>query len=218
MKHPTPSYPRFLARCAAVGLLGALAGCNVIPPAQEDATRYFILSSGAPAGAGAAQAPAAPGSLRIGLRPVALGGYLDHPTMVVRTGANEIRFEDFRRWAEPLDAGIARVLRSRLLASPEVAQVYVEPFPLDQERDFDVSIKVVRCEGAGTAAGRYVASLEATIEISAAGATPRVVSRKVFVAPDAAWDGSDFGRLASLLTADVDSLAREVLAGIPPKS
>ena len=59
--------------------------------------------------------------------------------------------------------------------------------------------------------------LEATIEVSAPGATPRIVSRKVFVAPDQAWDGSDFGRLASLLTADVGSLAREVLAGIPPK-
>jgi|CZKI01.1.fsa_nt_gi uncharacterized lipoprotein YmbA len=218
MNHPTPSHPLFLARCAAVGLLGALAGCNVIPPAKEDATRYFILSSGAPAGAGSAQAPAAPGGLRIGLNAVVLGSYLDHPAIVVRTGANEIRFEDFRRWAEPLNAGIARVLRSRLLASPDVAQVYAEPFPVDQERDFDVSVRVVRCEGAGTPEGRYVASLEATIEISSAGAAPRVLSRRVFVAPDAAWDGSDFGRLASLLAADVDSLAREVLAGIPPKS
>src|ERR1022692_2203745 len=166
----------------------------------------------------AAPRPAAPGGLRIGLNAVVLGSYLDHPAIVVRTGANEIRFEDFRRWAEPLNAGIARVLRSRLLASPDVAQVYAEPFPVDQERDFDVSVRVVRCEGAGTPEGRYVASLEATIEISSAGAAPRVLSRRVFVAPDAAWDGSDFGRLASLLAADVDSLAREVLAGIPPKS
>jgi hypothetical protein len=45
-----------------------------------------------------------------------------------------------------------------------------------------------------------------------------MVSRKVFVAPDAAWDGHDFGRLASLLSADVAAIGREVLAGIPPKS
>ncbi|HTU02199.1 MAG TPA: ABC-type transport auxiliary lipoprotein family protein, partial [Candidatus Sulfotelmatobacter sp.] len=160
----------------------------------------------------------APGGLRIGLRTVGLESYLDHRTMVVRMGANEILFKDYRRWAEPLDAGIARVLRSELLASPDVAQVSVEPFPVDQERDFDVSIKVLRCEGSETRTGGYVASLEAVIEVTAPGAAPRVVSRKVFVAPDAAWDGRDFGRLASLLSADVAAVGREVLAGIAPKN
>jgi len=217
MNHPQPSHPRLFARCAA-GVLVALAGCNVIPPAQEDATRYFILSGAAPEGVRAGQPAAAPGGLRIGLRRVALESYLDHRTMVVRTGANEIRFEDYRRWAEPLDAGVARALMSGLLASPDVAQVYAEPFPVDQERDFDVSVKVVRCEGVETSAGKYVASLEATIEITAPGAAPRVVSRRLFIAPVESWDGVDFGRLASLLTKDVGALAREALAGIPPKN
>ncbi|HXQ82217.1 MAG TPA: PqiC family protein [Opitutaceae bacterium] len=212
MNHPRPSHSRRLVRGAA-GLLVALAGCNVIPPAQEDATRYFILSDTPPAG----QAPAA-GGLRIGLRRVTLEGYLDHRTIVVRTGANEVRFEDFRRWAEPLDAGVARVLRSSLLASPDVAQVYGEPFPVDQERDCDISVKIVRCEGAENSAGKYVASLEATIEITAPGAAQRVVSRKLFTAPSESWDGSDFGRLASLLSKDVAALAREALAGVPPRS
>ncbi|HMD60411.1 MAG TPA: PqiC family protein [Opitutaceae bacterium] len=217
MNHPKSSHSRLPAICAAAGLLGALAGCNIIPPPQQDATRYFVLSDAAPGGAPAGLAPAAAGGLRIGLRPVALASYLDHRTMVVRTGASEVRFEDFRRWAEPLDAGIARVLRTALLSSPDVAQVFVEPFPLDQERDFDVSIKVVRCGGAETSMGRYAASLEATIEITAPGAAPRVVSRRVFVAPDEPWDGDDFGRLAALLTKDVAALGRDVLAGIPPR-
>jgi len=43
MKQPRSSHPRPFARCAAVGLLAALAGCNVIPPPQEDTTRYYIL-------------------------------------------------------------------------------------------------------------------------------------------------------------------------------
>jgi len=216
MKHTTSSHPLPFARCAAVGLLAALAGCNVIPPPQEDATRYYILSESA--GAGARQAPPAPGGLRIGLRPVVIESYLDHRTMVVRTGANEIRFEDYRRWAEPLGSGVARVLRSALLASPDVAQVFVEPFLIDQDRDFDVTIRVVRCEGTATPDGRHVASLEATIEIAAQGAAAHAVYRKVFVAPDEAWDGSDFGRLAALLTKDVDALGRAVLAGIPPRN
>ena len=63
-------------------------------------------------------------------------------------GENEVEFRDYRRWAEPLDAGVARVLRARLLASPDVAQVYAEPFPADQDRDFDVSVEVTQVRGA----------------------------------------------------------------------
>lgn len=216
MKHPRSSHPRPFARCAAVGLLAALAGCNVIPPPQEDATRYYILSE--PAGARAGQAPSAPGGLRIGLRPVEVESYLDHRTMVVRTGANEIRFEEYKRWAEPLGAGVTRGVKSALLASPDVGQVFMEPFPIDQDRDFDVTIRVVRCEGTATSGGRHVASLEATIEIAAQGAGAHAVYKKVFVAPDEAWDGSDFGSLAALLSKDVDALGRAVLSGIPPRS
>lgn len=214
MKNPRSSHRRALALCAAVGLLAALAGCNVMPPAQEDATRYFVLSDNT----AAAQAQMAQGGLRIGLHPVALENYLDHKVMVMRTGANEVRFEDYRRWAEPLDVGVARILKSTLLSSPDVAQVFVEPFPVDQERDFDVTVKVVRCEGAAAPDGGHVASLEATFEVAAQGAAPHVVYRKVFAAPEEAWDGSDYGRLAALLSKEVGALGRAVLAGIPPKS
>jgi uncharacterized lipoprotein YmbA len=149
---------------------------------------------------------------------VAVESYLDHRPMVLRTGSTEVRFEDYRRWAEPLGAGVARTLRASLLASPDVAQVFVEPFPIDQDRDFDVTIRIARCEGTATPDGRHVATLEATIEIAAQGAGAHAVIRKVFVAPDEAWDGSDFGRLAALLSKDVDALGRAVLAGIPPRN
>jgi uncharacterized lipoprotein YmbA len=197
------------------GLLFALAACNVVQPAQEDPTRYFVLSDPAvPPG----QAPAPSAGVRIGLKTVRLEGYLRRKQIVVRTGGNEIQFRDYRLWAEPLDAAIARVLRSRLLASPDVAQVYTEPFPPDPERDFDVSIEVSHFEGSAGAEGRYTASFSAAIEISTAGANPRVVAHKVFVAPDAAWDGRDFDRLARLLTADVSALGQDVLADLPARN
>lgn len=138
--------------------------------------------------------------------------------MVVRTGANEVEFRDYKRWAEPLDAAVARILKSRFLASPAVSQAWLEPFPLDEDRDFDVSIEVIRCEGAVSPKGRYVARLSATVEISTAGANPHVVARKLFVAPDEAWDGADFDRLAGLLSGDITALGQEVLADIPAKN
>jgi len=205
---------RLLAPCAVIGLLAILAACNVVPPPQDDPTRYFVLSD--PAGQ-AVQAPAA-GAFRIGLKSVRLESYLKRREMVVRTGGNEVEFRDFRRWAEPLDAAIGRVVRMRLVGAPEVAQVYAEPFPPDQERDFDVSIDVRRCEGSQDPSGKFSASLSATIEISTAGASPRVVARKLFSAPAGAWDGRDFGQLASLLSVDAAALGQEVIADIPARN
>jgi uncharacterized lipoprotein YmbA len=206
---------RPVARCAALGLL-AIAGCNIVPPAQEDTTRYFVLSDAGLPPVAPGQAPAA-GTLRIGLRTVRLEGYLKGRQMIVRNGANEVRFEDFRRWAEPLDTAITRIVRSRLVASPGVAQVYAEPFPFDQERDYDVSIEVSRFEGAVDANGKFVASLAATIEISTTGANSRVVSRRGFEAPVRGWDGADFDLLAELLNSGVAALSQEVASELPAK-
>jgi uncharacterized lipoprotein YmbA len=201
-----------LLRWASLCVLGVVAGCNVVPPPQDDPTRYYVLSD-----ASAASAQAA-GGLRIGLRTVRLEGYLKRHEIVVRTGANEVEFRDYRRWAEPLDAAIARIVRSGLLASPGVSQVWIEPFPLEQDRDFDVSIEVTRCEGAAAASGGYVASLSAMIEVSTSGANAHVVARRIFTAPEGAWDGRNFDRLAALLSGDAAALGRDVVAAIPARN
>ena len=211
MNSPKPSPPAPLVRWALLCAVLAVAGCNLVPPALEDPTRYYVLSDSSPAAA-------AQGGARIGLGPVRLEGYLKRREMVVRTGANQVEFKDYRRWAEPLDAAITRVVRSSLLASAGVSQAWVPPFPVDQDRDFDVSIEVTRCEGAATGSGKYVASLSAVIEISTSGANPHLVARRLFTAPDEAWDGRDFDRLAALLSVDAAALGRDVLAGIPPKN
>ncbi len=193
-------------------LAGALAGCNVVPPAQDDPTRYFVLS-GVPA-------PAAPvqGNLRVGVRTVRLAGYLNRREMVVRVGPNEVEFRDYRRWAEPLDAGITRVVRSALLASGQVSQAWDEPFPAEQERDYDMVIEVTRCEGAAAGSGRFEAHLSALAEIWTAGPNPRSVARRVFTAPAEAWDGRDYDRLAALLSGEAAALGRDLLAALPAKN
>lgn len=211
MSHPSTPPSRAAARFAAACLL-ALAGCNVIPPAQEDATRYFVLS-----GSEMPSVEAPSGTLRVGIRTVRLESYLNRKEMVVRNGASEVRFEDYRRWADPLDASLTRILRSRLLAAPSVAQAFAEPFAFDQARDYDVSVDVVRFEGAVDGDGKYSASMAAVVEVSTTGAASRIVSRKLFEAPAQAWDGADFNRLAQLLRADVDLLAQEVVSGLPGK-
>jgi uncharacterized lipoprotein YmbA len=150
--------------------------------------------------------------LRLGLRPIELPAYLKSRSLVVRNGRNEVIYQDFARWAEPLEAGIARVLRARLTATPEVGQVYAHPFPFDRERDYDISVTVIRCEGANEAPDA-VARFAAVVEIVEAKAG-KVVSRRVVAAPDLSWDG-DHAALVEALSTSVGHLANEVVAQLP---
>jgi uncharacterized lipoprotein YmbA len=183
-----------------------LAGCSgLIPAPQTDPTRYYVLT-------GPPLAPAAAGGhLRVGLHTVEIATYLKSPDMIVRQGMNEIFLQDYARWGEPLEAGIGRILRDRLRTATAVERVYPQPFPLDAERDVDVTVTVVRCEGGN---GPRVARFAATIELTKP-SDGSLLARRTFVAPDAAWDGKNFDALAGLLSADVDALGREIVAALP---
>jgi uncharacterized lipoprotein YmbA len=197
-----------------LAVLGLLSACNIGAPAQDDPTRYYLLSDSA---ALSTTPSASPTGARIGLHAIVIEGYLKKREMVVRTGDNEVDFKDYRRWAEPLEAAVSRILRASIVAAPGVANVASEPFPIDQDRDYDVAVEVRHCEGL-VGPGGASASFAATFEIWTAGNTPRLVARKTFVAPAAAWDGSNYDRLASLLSADISALGQEIAATLPPKS
>jgi uncharacterized lipoprotein YmbA len=198
---------------AALGLL--LAGCNIIPPPTADPTRYYVLSG--PALVENAAPPAARG-LRLGLRTVELAPYLRKGSLVVRTGDNEVTFPNDARWGVPLEQDITRALRTGLLAAPAVGRVFLQPFPFDDNRDFEVSVQVLRCEGAVGPGGKAATvKFAASIEITTAGASPQLVARKLFVAPEAPWDGKDFAQLAAQLSAAVNALGAEVVAALPEK-
>ena len=194
-----------MKRCLSLLTLALLlGGCSgLIPPPQTDLTRYFVLTGSQPVSA------ASSGSLRLGLRKVELAAYLKSPDMIVREGANELVLQDYARWGEPLDAGIARLLQERLQTAGGVGRVYLQPFPLDTDRDYDVAVTILSCEGTGRGA-RFAA----TFEITRSG-DGHLVARRTFVAPDASWNGKDFAELTGLLSADVSALAQEMIGALP---
>lgn len=200
----------FRTSCCLFGLM-LLAGCSVIPEAQPDPTRFYVLTEKANV-AGAVQTPA--DGLRIGLRPVALPAYLDKGALVVRQGEHEVDYRDYARWAEPLAAGIARVLAAQLLSDPAVARVQLHPFPFDQERDCDIAVSIVRCEGV-TGDGPPRARFAARVEITTTGEEVHVLARRMFVAPDQPWDGTDHAALVQAFSAAVWGLGDEITAALP---
>ena len=212
MNAALPSF-RFRLLSSAIGLL-LVAGCNVIPPPQVDSTRYFALAS--PALDDSTARPTL-GTLRLGLKAVDVAPYLKKGVIVVRRGENELVYNEYARWAEPLEASIARALRARLLGDAKTGRVFAYPFPFDQERDFDIAIGIVRCEGVQPGGGGAAARFVATLEITSAGPTSEVVVRKTFAMPDAAWDGKDYAALARALSDAVAAFGQEVAAALPEK-
>lgn len=188
-----------------------VGGCNVVPPAQLDATHFYVLTGPSPT-----PGPVA-GRLRLGLKTVELSSFLSTRDIVLRSGSNELVLQDYARWAEPLGAGIGRILQLQLAADPAVGRLYPQPFPFEAERDYDVAVNVIHCEGETESglAGRSSARFAAVIEVTTAGPQTRVVARRTFVAPNASWDGRNYARLAALLSDDVAALAREIIAALP---
>jgi uncharacterized lipoprotein YmbA len=206
------SRTRPLLAVAAALLLAA--GCRILPAPQADAAHFYQIGVKYFANPEAAAAPRS-GGLRLGLARVELPAYLQNRAMVIRHGETNVTYQQNHRWAEPLDEAVARIVRAKLLAWPSVATVSPAPFPIEQTRDYDVTVRVLRCEGAMDGAGDSRSALfAASIEIARAGADGAVVARKNFTLPTA-WDGKDFSALAGLLGQAVAALGDAVAAALP---
>lgn len=111
-------FNRFSLLCASAL---AVAGCASPPP------RYYTLTAAAQP---ATSAPDATRStvrtnvLSIAVGPVSVPALVDRPQIVVSNGGNEVRLEEYQRWASPLQDSMARVVAddlAGLLATPRVA-------------------------------------------------------------------------------------------------
>lgn len=186
---------RLAGKCAravvAAGVLATLAGCGLptIEPAKVDAVRHFTLSA-------PATAAVAPGGLR--LKPVELAGHLRGRELAVRVGANEVIYLENARWAEPLDQGIAGLLRARL-AGVDVAGT--------------VAVQVARCELVRTEGNTVQFSASWTLAFDD---PQKPVQRGVFNAAPRTWDGRDPGALVALLRAAVEELGGTVAQAATP--
>jgi len=128
------------AAVTALCALAALAaGCASSPP-----SRYYTLSS--------TVAPAAPASrFSVAVGPVRVPALVDRPQIVVSVGDNEVRLEEFHRWAAPLQEDLSRVIAENLIAALGTQRVSV--FPHSAGADYRVAVEVQRFESVpGTSA------------------------------------------------------------------
>jgi uncharacterized lipoprotein YmbA len=100
---------RSCATLAAVGVLSCLPACVSLKRSPE--ARFFVLRSLVE---GPQSPPGRPTAGLVGVLPVLVPGYLDRPQLVTWRAPDELRIDEFLRWAEPLDRGITRTLAENL--------------------------------------------------------------------------------------------------------
>jgi uncharacterized lipoprotein YmbA len=85
------------------------AGCfGTSPP-----SRFYVLSA-SPEARAAVPSTGPEGTL--GVFPTRVADYLDRPQIVTFLGENSVEIDEYNRWAEPLGAGVTRVLAQELSA------------------------------------------------------------------------------------------------------
>jgi hypothetical protein len=192
---------RIAVLLAMAALLAGTVGCGSTRPAS-----FYVLSAverdtAAPAGG---EGPA------LGIGPVTLPGYLDRPQIVSRSGRNELRIDEYRRWGEPLAESITRALGenlSRLLGSEKIASF---PWKGTVSPDYRVLVEVIRMDR--DAGGDFVFVARWTI---LEGESNRVAEMRRFEWNRPIADSDDAESIVAGASDALAEMSREIAEAIP---
>jgi uncharacterized lipoprotein YmbA len=179
------------------------AGC-AWPSAKPDPTQFFVLET-RPEPSSSEARPT------VELVEVDVPGYLQNPRIAVRSQENRIEYDEYRRWAEPLQQGIARILKENLAETADVEQA-----PLARPAELRLRIRLTAFEGLRQPGG---GSIRATAAWELRRGAKGAPIRGQFESAPASWDGKDYGRLAMLLSgalADFCASLRKPILTAPP--
>lgn len=86
--------------------------------------------------------------ISIGIGPVKIPDYLDRPEVVTRMSPNELRVDEFRKWGEPLEGNVSRVLAETLSSLLCLKTVAIFPWRGPIPIDYRIYVEVIRMDGA----------------------------------------------------------------------
>ncbi len=115
-----------------LGLMVMLTACGSTPRSD-----YYMLS------ADVDKMPEA-GGPSLGIGPIQIPEYLQRKEMVLNRDRHKLSVHEYHRWAEPLEAGITRVVSLNLAALLDTHEVQVFPWRRDAVPDYGISITVVQ--------------------------------------------------------------------------
>jgi uncharacterized protein len=113
---------------------GLLAGCGTSPP-----TNFYLLS--------AQDFPAATGSSpSVGVGPIEVPEYLNRKNMVLSREGNKLEVASLNLWAEPVAAGVQRLLVLNLSGLLNTQEVSYFPWQPQRAPQYGVRVNVLQLE------------------------------------------------------------------------
>jgi uncharacterized protein len=190
-------------RLALGCLIMVLFGCASTPQ-----TRFFVLSS--ISGSEKMGNQEAERCFAIGIGAVKIPAYLDQPEIVTRITPNEVRVDEFARWAEPLENNMSRALAENLSSLLCIRSMVIFPGREKTPIDYRVDVQVVHMDG------RLAESASLDVSWSIAGGAdlkklPLFTKRSTHEEPT---EGGDYGAFVAAQSRNVASLSREIAAAI----
>jgi uncharacterized lipoprotein YmbA len=120
----------------------ALPACFSACAGKSATSQFYVLSSLPQPVLSAAEGTV------IGVFPVSMPDYLDRPQIVTRVSDNEIKLDEFRRWAEPLKDSFTRALVQNLSTLLKTAKVIKTTQSTGSLMSLQVAVEVVQFDGA----------------------------------------------------------------------
>src|SRR5512136_1928883 len=121
-------------------LVLVLSGCASTPP-----TRFFVLSPIS----GFQNTGNREGErcFAIGIGPVKIPEYLNQSEIVTRLTQNEVRVDEFAKWAEPLENNISRALAENLSSLLCIRSIVIFPWGGQTPIDYRIYVHVIQMDG-----------------------------------------------------------------------
>lgn len=179
-------------------LMGGL-GCSLT--GGSDPVQFYVLTSQAEQ---TDRPPITAQGLSVGVGPIDFPEYLMRPQLVTRLSDTELQFDDFSRWAEPIEDGFARSIGNNLVVLLG-ATVVEYPWYSTRAPDLAVSIDVARFEL--TTAG--IASLICRWEITRPATRERIFFKESVISQPIDSAGAVATTVAALSRV-MDQLSQEI--------
>jgi len=170
------------------------AGCASTP-----ASRFYTLRAVTPTATGSS-------TLAVAVGPVTVPAAVDRPEIVVAAGTNQVRLDEFNRWAGPLQNSVARVTAENLSALLGTPNVTVSPQMAVP--DYRIAIEVQGFESAPQEAATLDAVWTVVRSRDGTSKTGRTTVREPI--PEQGYDGlaAAHSRALARLSADIADAVR----------